>query len=161
VVSTTPRPLYPRVSSDTHCTIHCLVLVISTTTHRVFPKVLMTDTVAVAETSEIHRISTQLRQRTHTAHLPVISGGPNCCSFHHVVECSVLWYLDHNATEGCHVRFDLQGVGYRYSYITDRTISWMRNTLRVRGGRNCQNDEAKKKYLHAGIYRRLLEFGEL
>jgi len=126
--------------------------------HSVFPQVLITDTVAVAETSVIHRIYTQICQRTHPAHLPVLFRGPTFCTFHHVVERRVLRHCDVNVELRCHVRSDPQGVRYRYLYSTGTTISVLQNILRVRGGRNCQNDEVKEKKPHAGICRRLSEF---
>ena len=129
--------------------------------HSVFPQVLITDTVAVAETSAIHRISTQICQRTHSAHLPVLFRGLTFCTFHHVVEPRVLRHCDRNVELCCHVRSDPQGVRYRYLYSTQTTIHVFQNILRFRGGRNCQNDKAKEKKLHAGIYRRLSEFEEL
>jgi hypothetical protein len=121
----------------------------------------MTDTVAVAETSAIHRISTQLCQRTHSAHLPVLCRGLTFCKLHHVVERCVLRRCEALAELRCHVRSDPQGVRYRYLCSTETTISVFQNILRVRGGPNGRNDEAKEKKLHAGIYRCLSEFGEL
>ena len=109
----------------------------------------------MAKTSAIHRISTQLYQRTHSAHLPEVIRGLLCCKFHQVVEPCFLPH-GHCCVELLwHVRSDPQGEWYRYFYITvtEATI-----ILRVRGCRNCQNDEAKDKKLHVGIYRRLSEF---
>ena len=119
----------------------------------------MTDTVAVAETSAIHRISTQLCQRTHSVHLPELFRGLTFCKCHHVEERCVLLHWHKYCVLRCHVCSDPQGVRYLYLYITETTISLFKDTLRVRGGRNCQNDEAKEKKLHAGIYRRLSGFG--
>jgi hypothetical protein len=108
-----------------------------------------------------HRISTQLCQRTHSAHLPVLFRGLTFCKFHHFVEPCVLRHCDVQAELRCQVRSDPQGVRYRYLYSSETTINVFQNILCVRGGRNCQNDEAKEKKPHAGIYGRLLEFEEL
>jgi hypothetical protein len=116
----------------------------------------MIETVAVDETSAIHLISTQSCQWTHPADLPEINRVLFCCNCHHIEEPCEFLFIDHNMTLRCHVRSDPQGVWYLYFYITDTTI-----TLRVRGGRNCQNDAAKEKKPHDEVYRRLSEFGEL
>ena len=117
--------------------------------------------VAVAEMSAIHCISTQLCQRTHSARLPVIFPGQIFSSYHHVVERCVSLYWDFNVVRLIHVRSDPQGVRYRYFFRSETTISVFVTFLRVRGGRNCQNDEEKEKKPHAGIYARLSQFGEL
>jgi len=121
----------------------------------------MTDTVALAETSATHRISTQLCQRTHSAHLPEMLRELFLCKVHHVEERRVFRYCDVDDELLCYFRSDPHGVRYRYLYSTGTAIGVFQNILRVHVGRNYQNDEVKEKKPHAGIYRCLSEFGEL
>ena len=121
----------------------------------------MTETGAEAETSATQRISIQLCQRIHSAHLPVIFRGLFLCKFHQVVERRVFRSRDVHVDLNYYMRSDPQGVRYRYLCFTVTTISVFKNNMCVRGGRKYQNDEVKDKKPHAGICRCLSEFGEL